>query len=424
MNWLYKNLWRIGVLVAVLGVGWGVIVYDEDPNTQLEHALSIVGGGIALIGIGVAARRIEQFGETLENQEKTLRGQQEQIAIQERGLFADRLKAGIELLNSDSASQQSDAIEWLHSLAKDRKDSKEDRDLILKILCTFVRVKSRELVDTDGGNLMDRMKDLVREIAEKSVEKCREIYDKMKNCGESIQHKIDNKRAEMLSVHRAIQLISHPDNKDIYDSTQIDLSYSFIWDCKLDTANLKGANLQGVYWDGMNKHDWTLSIDLSEANLNEAYLVRLSDIFRPGSKTGEKRGVLEKAQLRAARLLDLDLFGVNLRHAELSGASVLYSDLKSACLEQADLGHANLNGVSLENVKDLHLAQNLSKVKDWSRSTIDEKYKDMLLKCETSWLEHIIWCCEGGKRYVYRGQIYERKVDAQDVAWKDPQYPK
>ena len=133
--------------------------------------------------------------------------------------------------------------------------------------------------------------------------------------------------------------------------------------------------------------------------------------------------MLEKAQLRAARLLDLDLFGVNLRHAELSGASVLYSDLTSACLEQADLGHANLNGVSLKNVKDLHLAQNLSKVKDWSRSTIDEKYKDMLLECETSWLEHIIWY-RGDNRYVYRGDEYGSLKDAQDVAWKDPQYPK
>ena len=142
MNWIYKNLSLIGVWV--LGVGVLDCFMKTELNGYLEVALSIIGGGIALIGIGVAARRIEQFNETL-------RGQQKQIAIQERGLFADRLKAGIELLHSGSASQQSDAIEWLHALAKDRKDSKEDRDLILKTLCTFVRNTSRALVNTEKG---------------------------------------------------------------------------------------------------------------------------------------------------------------------------------------------------------------------------------------------------------------------------------
>ena len=260
MNWLYKNLWWIGVLVAVLGV---VLSFSMDKtDIRLKDALSIVGGGIALIGIGVAARRIKQFDKTLENQE--------------RGLFADRLKAGIELLHSDSASQQSNAIEWLHSLAKDRKDSKEDRDLILKTLCTFVRNTSRELVDTEKGNLMDRVTKWVQKMAEDPIEKHSESRQKIKECESEIRERMKNKRAEMLSVHRAIQLISHPDNKDIYDSTQIDLSYSFIRDCKLDKAHLQGANLQGVYWgsDGWQCH-WTQNIDLREVNLREAYLVGL-----------------------------------------------------------------------------------------------------------------------------------------------------
>ena len=470
-NWekcIYKNLLCIGVWVIGVGVVVGVLSFFIC-TICLKHALSIIGGGIALIGIGVAARRIKQFEATLQNQEKNLKNQektlcdqQEQIAIQERGLFADRLKAGIELLHSGHASQQSDAIEWLHALAKDRKDSKEDRDLILKILCTFVRVKSRELVDTDEGNLMDKMKKIVQKISGKEVkdftscnsvplsmdnqrphyQEHRDIFEEIKKYHEVIQKKIDSKREDMRSVHRAIQLISHPDNKDMYDSTQIDLSYSFIWDCKLDKAHLKGANLRGVYWDGLSKYEWKKDVDLTRANLNEAYLVRHSDVS-PGTRCEGEGLKGEGAHLEHAYLLDVNLSGGTLCNAQLCDAHVLYSyltnvnlerailtrvhflyhvisaSMSGACLQHAIMGAvglygANLSEVNFEGCEYLSGAR-LSGIVSYRGAIVDVEHKTRLENVKENEVGDIIWCHESGTRYVYREQPYGSIEEAQNA---------
>jgi uncharacterized protein YjbI with pentapeptide repeats len=137
----------------------------------------------------------------------------------------------------------------------------------------------------------------------------------------------------------------HP--TDTIDLSNADLSHADLIRVYLNFANLSGTHLSNARLDGAY---------LNNANLNGAYLnnAYLND------------AVLINADLRNAYASGTRLFGADLSGANLSGADLSVSGLQSANLNGANLTSTNLNnaiiGYTLFGDQDLRTVQGLETV--------------------------------------------------------------
>ena len=100
---------------------------------------------------------------------------------------------------------------------------------------------------------------------------------------------------------------------------------------------------QGVeVWNKWRGENPNTEIDLSKADLHEAYLVKV-DLHR--AILGGAN--LRESDLREADLHEADLHGANLRRVNLYRANLCESDLGEASLGRADLRRTNLNKANL-----------------------------------------------------------------------------
>ena len=101
--------------------------------------------------------------------------------------------------------------------------------------------------------------------------------------------------------------------------------------------------------DSLPKKVYLNEVDLSEANLDSAYL---REAFLNGAnliRADFSGADLDRAYLNGANLIRADLSGANLIRAELRGADLDSADLRGADLDSADLRGADLSGADLDS---------------------------------------------------------------------------
>jgi hypothetical protein len=144
---------------------------------------------------------------------------------------------------------------------------------------------------------------------------------------------------------------------------------------KLQGADLRGANLQGVVgWDATNLQGAILGgtklqsagligadlqgADLRGANLQGANLswAKLQGADLPGAN-------LQGANLSHADLQGADLNGANLQGADLTGVKLQGADLTTAKLQGSDLTSAELQGAKLSKIEQRGVV--------WSKANLD-----------------------------------------------------
>ena len=145
-------------------------------------------------------------------------------------------------------------------------------------------------------------------------------------------------------------------------------------------ANLRGANLKGVYLGAANLEQACLE----GANLQEAFFegANLQDAYLEGANLqGAHLGAvnLQKANLREANLKNANLILANLQYANLESAELQNTDLRFSSLQNADLGgtilsFSDLRGTDLRGIKNITSVQ-LSNVKTLYKAKLDEDIK-------------------------------------------------
>ena len=134
----WKKYWVYVVVVLIVVVGAGLsIVYllfaangwceyigciDKDP---IRTAGMIFGTFLLLISMYLVTVRIRRTDKQIAETEKT-----NDLA---------KLHQGITMLHAGNAITQIGGIEYLHRLAKEAKENKQQREEVLRVFCTFLK---------------------------------------------------------------------------------------------------------------------------------------------------------------------------------------------------------------------------------------------------------------------------------------------
>ncbi|MEM7110891.1 MAG: pentapeptide repeat-containing protein [Chloroflexota bacterium] len=163
------------------------------------------------------------------------------------------------------------------------------------------------------------------------------------------------RKGQVLQFLHESNLISKP---TVIDLTGANLNQAYLPDARLLDADLRDANLAGAVLDRANlRGAYLREANLHEASLREAYFresnlrgadLRDANLREANFRDAYLRGAnLRAANLRDANLRDTNLRDANLRDAKLRGAYLRGTNLIGADLAWADLRGANLSGAVL-----------------------------------------------------------------------------
>ena len=258
----------IVLLVAVVSLvyipfaanGWcecipliGCIGVDKDP---VRTAGVLFGTFLLLMNMYLVTVRIRRTDK--------------QITETEKSNDLAKSHHGITMLYAGNAITQIGGIEYLHRLAEEAEENKQQREEVLRVFCTFLkRVPSSE-----------------------------------KKLGDPLsEERIKSRQAKNLILRK---MFINEEDREIYPNKNIDLRGADLSGADLWMANLSGANLSWAHLVGAN---------LQDAGLKDA---------------GLKDAGLKDANLEMATLLGADFRGAKLEGVKLKDASLNYAIIPTA----------------------------------------------------------------------------------------------
>ena len=269
--------------------------------SQIEVAMALLGGGVAIFALWVAYRRAKAMEQTAKAQLETSKAQSDNAEAahnaNEQKIYTE---AVTNLGNSRSTSARLGGIYGLFDLAKAKPERREN---ITEILCAHLRETTQQ-------------SDYPEQNATKPSNEIQSLLDVL--CKLNTLNLSDESTANIrLNLQRAYLKGSQLRKHDLRE------------------ANLCNAHLQGARLGGAQ---------LLCANLGRAQLLgaRLGGAQLLGANLG-------RAQLLGAYLGEAQLLGANLSRAQLLGA-----DLSGAQLQEADLRWADLRGAVAAKVSELY----------------------------------------------------------------------
>ncbi|WP_170176230.1 pentapeptide repeat-containing protein [Lentzea flaviverrucosa] len=269
-----------GFLVVVLGPisQWATVGQDkllgkeraDAINATRQVLLAATGGSAVLVGLGFTART---------------------YFLSKRGQLTDRYTKAIAQLASEKLAERLGGIYALDHLMR---ESEADHATVVAVLAAFIRENAAiEIVSKSGD----------------------------------VDAEVESEPRPRTDVQAALTvLVRRPVRPE---SGYIDLSNT-----DLRGADLRWARLQGAYLT----RAWLQFANLSSADLKDSHLrgARLQHAWLVG------------AGLSESDLIGAELEQANLGGAELRGARLLLANLKGAHLLRADLSRSDLAGASLE----------------------------------------------------------------------------
>ncbi|MEU7615328.1 pentapeptide repeat-containing protein [Micromonospora rifamycinica] len=231
--------------------------------------------------------------------------QQEDLAL--KGQRADRFVRAIDQLGQEGNEKLSIRLGGVYALETLMRESPEDRNTIIEVLCAFIRTHA----------LLPRQ---VPRIVPPSTEDIRATLSVL------------GRRPDPHSLSR-LDLSSTLLGLSGINLLSADLTYANLTRSNLESATLKDADM--AYVD--LRSAYLRGADLTNVNLTNATMQRVSMAF----------AILVGAVLTNAKLANADLTGSNLSGANLSGANLTNANLTKADLSGADLTGAHLRGANL-----------------------------------------------------------------------------
>ena len=321
----------------------GCIVVDNDP---VRTAGVLFGTFLLLMNMYLVTVRIRRTDKQITETEKS-----NNLAKFHQGITNNlaKLHQGITMLYAGNAITQAGGVEYLHRLAKEAKENKQQLEEVLRVFCVFLKyaLPSEEDRSRPAKNLILR------------------------------------------------KMFIDKENKEIYPNEKIDLQWAFLPGAHLSWAHLKEANLRGAHLRGAH---------LKEANLRGADLMKAKLQGANLEKANLEKAHLVGADLERAHLERANLERANLKEADLEKANLVGADLMKAHLEGAHLKEAHLNGADLRGA-------NLSGAHLWGAhlhyATIYEGEREYITGAMGT--GDVIWMSASGTSFEWRKKMYDRQ---------------
>lgn len=273
-------------------------------NEARKTLAQILGGLFVLVGLYSSFSTLDLSTQNL--------------SLSRDGQITERFtKAVEELAASDEKGEPKMEVRigGIYALERIARDSERDRQVIMEVLCTYVREHSP--AEKNKATTPSSLADLPRTGAD--IRAVLTVLGRRRFGGE------------------------------------VNLANVFLPGASLLCANLRGANLTGAHLEYATLSD----ADLSSANLSGGYL-RDAHLYH---------ALLESAILHRAHLMNADLRGghfhdarflsADLSDADLAGADLKSADFSTAYLKGANLASADLTGANFSGA-DLRGARNLT----------------------------------------------------------------
>ncbi|WP_433363050.1 pentapeptide repeat-containing protein [Actinoplanes sp. CA-142083] len=269
-----------------------------------------IGGLVSVLLVAVGLYLTNSFNrDQLSLQRKTTQEQQD-LAL--KGQRADRFVAAVDQLGQEGADKLGVRLGGIYALETLMKDSPEDEDTVIEVLCAFVRTHT-PFVARFPPETPDSPADI-----RAAITVLGRRHDPEKHA------RLDLTRA-LLGLRRA--------NLSAADLSGADLTYA-----DLSGADLSGADLSSAILNGA---------DLTNANLSGANLSGTQGFATDLSSAKLLRANLTGADMKEAHLTEAEMNGAELKNANLSHANLNLADLTGAHLHAADLTYADLDGTVL-----------------------------------------------------------------------------
>jgi uncharacterized protein YjbI with pentapeptide repeats len=333
-----------------------------------------------------------------------------------------RLSKAVEMLSHEKTHIRLGGIHLLERIAK---DSPEDNWVVMKILCSYIRLESslrgdREAkaepripediqaafsvivtrrISNDPPGFSNRMLDL-RRVNLNGIEIDHADLSYLKLDGSDLTNSsllyVRFHKHLAGAVHEGEIILRNSDLRlaDISETTitKIDLANSDLseasflnsnlWNVNLSKCKLWGTNfkfyrnLTNVNLSGATYTQETIFPEDFEPEKHQMYLIKTGTIL---SKLDLDNLNLRNADLVGANLSGSDLSGCNLKYAQLSKANLSRAKLNGADLDYANLSDSNLDGVDLSNasLNDADLCGAILKNITWNENTSWIKVKNL-----------------------------------------------
>ncbi|GIF25801.1 uncharacterized protein YjbI with pentapeptide repeats [Actinoplanes tereljensis] len=234
-----------------------------------------------------------------------------------KGQRADRFVAAVDQLGQEGTDRLSIRLGGIYALETLMKDSPEDENTVIEVLCAFVRTHS------------PRPRTIPRQVPDSPAD-VRAAISVLGRRPNPYSHAYLDFRNALLGLHDADLQGADLSGTNLADAN---LTGAFVIGANLRFVSLTDANLTGAFLTDANLTDANLAgANLTDAGLNKTYLTRTK---------------LINANLTGAALYLAKLTEANLAGANLTGATLFYADLTNANLTGAKLTRANLTGANL-----------------------------------------------------------------------------
>jgi uncharacterized protein YjbI with pentapeptide repeats len=270
-------------------------------NDIRRTLLQACGAAALLIGAYVVWRRIQDSRELL-NQNDQLN---------------QRLTWALDILGKGKS--EAEALASIYALDDVASRSLDNRQLIGRVLCAYIRTQSPWPPCRPGQYVSN-----------------------------APLKEIPTLQARAPGVHAAITVLVRGefsfDKSKPLELSAVDLRIADLQGGRLPLVNLTGASLQGANLQGANLR----GANLAYADVRGAYLVgaQLESADLYGADIAGAR--LANAHLEQARLVDVNLAGSDLSFAHFEGADLRGANLQDARFDGADLRRANLEGARFD----------------------------------------------------------------------------
>lgn len=320
----------------------------------LRVGLSIGVGTGGVFALYLAWRRQRSTEADLDNRERALLHQlqvasdtkvhQERVAVAGEADAAERRLndlyiQAVEQLGSDKAPVR---LGGLYALQRLGRNTPEQRETILNVICAYLRMPFPELADLpDDAPFEEQVRH--RQLVEAQAQ----------------EQQVRLTAQRILRSHRR-----RTDPDQFWQTSTIDLSEANLAGAILSGTDLVGADLIGTNLFGADLAESILTgADLTTANLRAATLSR-ADLAQANLTSAD----LSQTDMSDSNLPRADLTDANLSHANLAHANLTEADMKRADLTEATMTctnmtrarvpgnawrRADLHGADLTGVKDV-----------------------------------------------------------------------
>jgi uncharacterized protein YjbI with pentapeptide repeats len=255
-----------------------------------------IGGLVSVLLVAVGLYLTNDFNRDQYALQQDSNERQQELAL--NGQRADRFVKAIDQLGQEGNDKLGIRLGGIYALETLMRDSPNDEDTIIEVLCAFVRTHAARRPPSDPERVPESPVD----------------------------------------VRAALQVLGRRPEPDKHQDLDFSNALLGLQRIDLNSANLAGADLRGA---DLTDADLPFAVldnaDLDDADLASANLIRADlEWARLGS-----------ASLSGANLFQADLLGAHLEQANLKNARLQLSDLREAKLARADLSHASLFSADL-----------------------------------------------------------------------------